>query len=245
MAVVMPSLVLSTPSVRLLWVWGGEEVVAGLVDVLYRGSEPVLDPATVDRRIRAFFERGHHSVFEFMGAAFLVECSRACHTQFIRHRLMSFWAESQRYVDYTRHGLRLVLPRGYPTKPLEQLYDAYRRLREAGHRPEEARLVLPNAAAIRFVAQANLREWINFLVLRTSASAQAEIRHVAWQIFAHLAKHFPRTMRLLWEALPRMHPDYCTRVPQGQDCRLYAIRDAEEKYGEIPGLRDVIDFVET
>jgi len=47
-------------------------------------------------------------------------------------------------------------------------------------------------------------------------------------------------MRLLWEALPRMHPDYCTRVPQGQDCRLYAIKDAEEKYGKIPELRSIV-----
>ena len=232
-----------SPSVLLLWHWGSEEAVAQLADVLYRGAE--YDPKSVngdvvDRRIRQFFERGHHSVFELMGAAFLVECSRACHTQFIRHRLMSYWAESQRYVDYTRHRLRLILPRGYPVDAFGSFAEAYQRLREAGLPPEEARFVLPNAVAIRFVAQANLREWIHFLSLRTSASAQAEIRHVAWQIFAQLARLFPRTMRLVWQSLPRMHPDYCAKTPQGEDCRLYAIRDAEDKYGQVPGLREAL-----
>ena len=232
-----------TPSVSLLWHWGSEEAIAQLADVLYRGSR--YDPSsigsgTVERRIRMFFERGHHSVFELMGAAFLVECSRACHTQFIRHRMMSFWSESQRYVDYTRHRLRLVLPRGFPAEALESAARAYAELRARGLAPEEARLALPNAAAVRFVAQANLREWVHFLALRTSPSAQAEIRHVAWQIFAQLARLFPRTMRLVWDSLPRLHPDYCAKTPRGEDCRLYAIRDAEDKYDQVPGLREAL-----
>ena len=217
--------------------------MAQLADVLYRGSEynpRSIDAKTVDRRIRQFFERGHHSVFELMGAAFLIECSRACHTQFIRHRMMSFWSESQRYVDYSNRALRVVVPKYWRTNMFDMFTTYYRNLRELGYPPEEARLVLPNAAAVRFVAQANLREWVHFLALRTSPSAQAEIRHTAWQIFAQLARLFPRTMRLVWEALPRLHPDYCSKVPQGEDCRVFAIRDAEDKYGRVPGLREVL-----
>ena len=229
----------NSPEVYLIESWGSEKSVAALADVLYRGvslEEALknIDEEFIRRRIEAFFNRGHLSVFEFMGAQFLVECSRACHTQFIRHRLASYWAESQRYVDYSKRIPRFIVPIGFPEKPLRNAYEEYNRLREIYH-PEYARLVLPNAAAVRFVVQMNARELLfNFVPQRCALSAQAEIRHVCWQMFAYAYELWPRLSKLVWEELPSLHKDFCTKVPKGEDCRLYAIEDAEKNHGPLP-----------
>jgi thymidylate synthase (FAD) len=231
--------VLRSPRVGLIAAWGSEELVSALADVLYRGVplEEALRsqaPEVVERRVAALFARGHWSAFEFMGAQFLVECSRACHLQFVRHRLASYWAESQRYVDYTRREMRFVAPAGFPEEPLRQAYDAYVRLR-GSHAPEYARMVLPNATAVLFAVQMNARELLlSFAPQRCARAAQAEIRHACWQMLAIAWRLWPRLARLVWEELPRLHRDFCTGVPEGEDCRLHAIRDAEEKHGPLP-----------
>lgn len=227
-------IVRESPVVYLLGSWGSESLIASLADVLYRDSGGEPDVETVRRRVSAFYRRGHWSVFEFMGAQFLVECSRACHTQFIRHRVASYWAESQRYVDYTKREIRFIAPIGFPREALEEAYREYLKLRES-YRPEYARLALPNATAVKFAVQINARELLfNFVPLRCAYPAQAEIRHVCWQIYAHAWKLWPTLSKLVWEDLPQLHRDFCTGVPKGEDCRLYAIRDAEEKHGPLP-----------
>ncbi|MBP1449380.1 MAG: FAD-dependent thymidylate synthase, partial [Thermoproteus sp.] len=197
--------------------------------MLYRGVDSSVDEAK--KRIAALWRRGHWSVFELMGFGLLVECSRACHTQFIRHRMASYWSESQRYVDYSRQELRLVVPRDFPLELLEEGIKAYMRLREAGQRPEWARLALSNAAAVRFVVQMNAREFFTvFALLRCSASAQAEIRHICWGMFAVAWGLWPTLAKPAWDDLPTLHRDFCAKA-RGEDCRLYAIEDAERLFG--------------
>ena len=226
-------IVLESPIVKLLLHWGSEEQISKLADMLYRGVEDALENVST-KRITAFFKRGHWSVFEFMGAQFLVECSRACHTQFVRHRVASYWAESQRYVDYSKREIRFIVPKGFPRDVLNYAYEQYLKLR-GSYRPEYARTILPNAVAVRFVVQMNARElMLNFIPLRCSLSAQAEIRHVCWQMYAKVWKLWPTLSKLVWEELPSLHRDFCTKVPNGEDCRLYAIRDAEETHGPLP-----------
>ncbi|MBP1449458.1 MAG: FAD-dependent thymidylate synthase [Thermoproteus sp.] len=225
-----------SPSVYLLYAWGSEQLIASLMDVLYRGAPPgsSVDEETVKKRIEALWRRGHWSTLEFTGFGVLVECSRACHTQFIRHRMASYWAESQRYVDYRRQPVRLIVPSNFPAEVLEESIKLYLQLREEGQRPEWARLVLPNAVAVRFAVQMNAREFFtNFAPLRCSASAQAEIRHVCWQMYAIAWRLWPTLAKLAWEDLPSLHRDFCTKVPKGEDCRLYAIQDAETLFGSL------------
>jgi len=230
----------SYPEVYLVESWGSERLVAALTDVLYRGvplEEAIrnIGEEAIRRRIQAFFERGHWSVFEFMGAQFLVECSRACHLQFVRHRMASYWAESQRYVDYAgKREIRFVVPIGFPEEPLKRAYEEYCKLRKT-YKPEVARSVLPNATATRFAVQMNARELLfNFVPQRCALPAQAEIRHVCWQMFAYAYKLWPYLSQLVLKELPNLHRDFCTGVPEGEDCRLYAIEDAEKKYGPLP-----------
>ncbi len=232
-------LVVESPRVLLVGSWGSESLVSAFTDALYRGAswEEALkaqSPDVVARRISAFYRQGHWSVFEFMGAQFLVECSRACHTQLIRHRLASYWSESQRYVDYTKREIRFIVPKGFPVEILQRAYGDYVKLRDV-YKPEYARMALPNATAVLFAVQMNARELLlNFAPLRCAYTAQAEIRHVCWQMFAHAYKLWPNLARLVWEDLPTLHRDFCTKVPKGEDCRLYAIKDAEEKHGPLP-----------
>ncbi len=228
-----------SPKVYLIESWGSEKLIASLADVLYRGASleetlKNIGEEVIKRRIKAFVDGGHLSVFEFTGAQFLVECSRACHTQFIRHRLASYWAESQRYVDYSKREIRFIVPIGFSEEPLKNAYEEYKRLINM-YNPEYARLVLPNATAVRFAVQMNARELLfNFVPQRCALSAQAEIRHVCWQMFAYADMLWPYLSKLVWEELPNLHRDFCTKVPKGEDCRLYAIEDAEKKHGPLP-----------
>jgi thymidylate synthase ThyX len=53
-------------------------------------------------------------------------------------------------------------------------------------------MVLPNAAAVLFAVQMNARELLlNFVPLRCAYAAQAEIRHVCWQMFAYAWRLWP------------------------------------------------------
>ncbi len=200
------------PRVELVLTWGSEELIAAMTDVVYRAYsiEDAIKrvrekPELVQRRITGFLRDGHHSVLEFMGASWLVEGSRAFTHELVRHRVASYWQESQRYVDYARGQLRYVLPPGLAsewTGFLSNASQAYVKARE-GLAPEDARYLLPNAMASRAWVQMNAREFfLNFMPLRTGLGAFHEIRLVAWLMFSTLVDKFPITARWVWENLP-------------------------------------------
>ena len=93
--------------------------------------------------------------------------------------------ESQRYVDMS--DPEWVLPPAVAENPearaiwerfAGEVQAAYRALRELGVRKEDARFVLPNAAATRIVVTMNFRELLHVFRLRISPAAQWEIRDV-------------------------------------------------------------------
>ena len=239
------------PRVELVLIWGSEELIAAMTDVVYRAYaiEDAMrrvkeKPELVTRRITNFLRDGHHSVFEFMGASWLIEGSRAFTHEIIRHRVASYWQESQRYVDYTKGQLRYVLPPALASQwasYLDSAFQAYVKARE-GFAPEDARYLLPNAMASRIWVQMNAREFfLNFIPLRTGLGAFHEIRLIAWLMFDTLIDKFPITARWVWENLPRLHPDYCRGAEKlsptygTSDCRIISIKDAFEKWGmEVP-----------
>ena len=239
------------PRVELVLTWGNEELIAAMTDVIYRAYtiEDAMrkvkeKPELVTRRIISFLRDGHHSVLEFMGASWLIEGSRAFTHELVRHRVASYWQESQRYVDYTKGQLRYVLPPNLAsdwTSHLDNVSQAYIKARE-GFAPEDARYLLPNAMASRVWVQMNAREFfLNFLPLRTGLGAFHEIRLIAWLMFSTLIDKFPITARWVWENLPRLHPDYCRGVDKlkdlygTDDCRLVSIEDSFRRWQiEIP-----------
>jgi len=239
------------PSVILLQTWGSEELIAAMSDVIYRGYsiEEALkivknDPSIVKRRVTNFLKDGHYSVFEFIGASWLMEGSRAFTHELVRHRLASYWQESQRYVDYTKSKLRYVVPLDLANKLspfLESTTQVYVNAREF-MAPEDARYILSNAVASRVFVQMNSREFfLNFIPLRTGLGAFHEIRLVAWLMFDTLIDKFPIIAEWIWENLPKLHPDYCRGIEKlkevynTEDSRMISIKDAFNKWDvEVP-----------
>ena len=149
--------------------------------------------------IARVMERGHLSVTEHAVFTFAVEgVSRALLAQLTRHRIASFSVQSQRYVSMEK-GFDYVIPpaisalgEGEEQEFIRQMdmmhawYCAWQeKLGKQGESSnEDARFVLPNAAATRLVVTMNARELMHFFELRCCSRAQWEIREMAWQMLA-------------------------------------------------------------
>ncbi|WP_298833777.1 FAD-dependent thymidylate synthase [uncultured Planococcus sp.] len=161
-----------------------------------------------DRLIRQIVASKHLSTVEHLTFTFAVEgVSRALLAQLTRHRVgFSFSVQSQRYVRFgsadRSGGFDYVTPdsveksdKRYEFDPLHgidasvtQVFDkvmrdsqeAYDLLRSLGIPAEDARAVLPQAAACNLVMTANLRSLLDFYVKRKAGNgAQGEIAALA------------------------------------------------------------------
>ncbi|MEH6941653.1 FAD-dependent thymidylate synthase [Bacillus sp. JJ722] len=160
-----------------------------------------------DRLIRHIVRSRHLSTLEHLSFTFAIEgVIRALLAQLTRHRVgFSFSVQSQRYVrfgsDDRSGGFDYVMPESVEGKEIpndrlsvsktvsaEYIFEevmefaqtTYDRLRKAGVPPEDARAVLPNAAATNLVMTANLRALLDFYAKRRRGrGAQAEIVELA------------------------------------------------------------------
>ena len=128
---------------------------------------------------------GHYSTIEHIQVSFAISnVSRACTHQLVRHRHMSFSQKSQRYVKEKGQFDYLIPPTIARNEELKTKFESfmgeisklYCEFTEAGIPAEDARFVLPNAAASSMVASLNLREMIHLANLRLCTRAQYEIR---------------------------------------------------------------------
>ncbi len=174
-------------------------------------------------------EMGHLSTVEHASFTFGIEgVSRSLLAQITRHRIASFSVQSQRYVALgdDENGFDYVMPPAIAAlggedaaeyrRQMEQIniwYQAWRKKLGTGEKSnEDARFVLPNAAATRMLVTMNARELQHFLGLRCCNRAQWEIRSVAWQMLA-----------LAREAAPALFENAgpgCLRgpCPEGKKC---------------------------
>lgn len=165
-------------------------------------------------------KRGHESVVEHASATVRFVCDRGVTHEIVRHRLASYSQESTRYCDYNGGHVAFVIPpwcdRLLPGEASVVTDDAalgtiseipdpvnfwlysmqlaennYKKLRELGWRPEQARSVLPNSLKTEIVMTANLREWRHFFRLRTSAAAHPQMREVAIPLLAEMKERIP------------------------------------------------------
>lgn len=141
---------------------------------------------------------GHMSIFEHATFTFaILNISRACSHQLVRHRLASYSQRSQRYIR-ERHP-RWVVPESivnskfYPAfmEHLDQLYQCYNTMVDAGIPEEDARYILPNATPTQLVMTMNARELIHFCKIRRCNRAQEEINKLANEIAGCLIAKFP------------------------------------------------------
>lgn len=164
-------------------------------------------------------KRGHESVIEHASATVRFICDRGVTHEIVRHRLASYSQESTRYCDYNGGHVAFVIPPWCRFMPGEAsictddaavstinqtadpesiwLYSMqlaennYRKLRDLGWKPEQARSVLPNSLKTEIVMTANLREWRHFFRLRTSAAAHPQMREVATPLLAAMKERVP------------------------------------------------------
>lgn len=142
--------------------------------------------------LKACVESGHTSVLEHANYTFEIKgVSRALLAQLTRHRIASYSVRSQRYCkeDYADGAEpSFVIPQlGVPTSEAAKVYmnsikhsfDAYDILCEIGIKPEDARMVLPNACNTIIMMTINLRSLGNFMGERLCTRAQWEIRKLA------------------------------------------------------------------
>jgi len=144
---------------------------------------------------------GHFSVLEHAVFTFGIEgISRATSHQLVRHRLASYSQQSQRYVKADQ-AFEHVLPPSIEGKPalrkrfekhLQEVGRLYSDLAGAGIPPEDARFVLPNAAATKIIVTMNARELRHFFRLRCCQRAQWEIRGMAERMLGLVRKAAPR-----------------------------------------------------
>ncbi len=165
--------------------------VAALQCHAAEGAEQILenlDESRIQRLIRKCLKAGHLSVLEHASFTFAVEgISRVTSHQLVRHRLASYSQQSQRYVRLESGDEYLVPPsvRRRPSlkKRMEEFFmeasDLYSELIRSGIPPEDARYVIPSAAATRMVLTMNARELLHFFSLRLCRRAQWEIRKLA------------------------------------------------------------------
>ncbi len=157
-------------------------------------------------------DMGHLSPVEHASFTFGIEgVSRSLLAQITRHRIASFSVQSQRYVALggDEAGFDYVVPPAIQAlgeeeaaeyrRQMEQIdawYQDWRRKLGGGRASnEDARFVLPNAAATRIIMTMNAREAIHFFSLRCCNRAQWEIREVAWQMLALAREVAPSLMK--------------------------------------------------
>lgn len=157
------------------------ETVSEIASICYDST-----PKNPLKLVKHLYESGHHSVFEHIFFTFKIEgISRACSHQLVRHRMCSFTQRSQRYCNELEGNI--VIPQaladtiykydGY-ISAMQNIYESYTGLIQAGIRKEDARYVLPNACCTDLYLSCNLRELIHISNERLCSRAQWEIREL-------------------------------------------------------------------
>ena len=169
----------------------------------YSADYPVniYESATDEEKMLKLIERvissGHYSTIEHIQVTFAISnVSRACTHQLVRHRHMSFSQKSQRYVKEKGQFDYLIPPTIVKNPELLEKYkqfmedtsQLYVQMTEAGIPAEDARFILPNAAASSLVASLNLREMIHLANIRLCVRAQDEIRIMVKKMCEELVK---------------------------------------------------------
>ena len=147
--------------------------------------------------IRRVLASGHTSIAEHASFTFGLEgVSRTLLAQITRHRVASFSVQSQRYVsvagaevfDYVLPPrIRALGPEAEEKfarqmKTMQRWYDEWSEALGQDS-AEDARFVLPGAAATRIVMTMNARELLHFFSLRMCNRAQWEVREAAWRMY--------------------------------------------------------------
>lgn len=131
--------------------------------------------------IPLLLKNGHLSPLEHASFTFLIEgMSRNASHQLVRHRVASFTQQSFRYTKVEEVFLPDSISQDKEVLALlEKAFELYQKKISEGVKKEDARYVLPSAAASSIYVTMNARELRHFFALRTAPEAQKEIRDIA------------------------------------------------------------------
>lgn len=152
------------------------------------------EPENPLKLVKQLYSNGHHSVFEHIYFTFKIEgISRACSHQLVRHRHCSFTQRSQRYCmeddfEYVVPPVINEFANYYFTKAMTEASEEYSAIIDKGAKPEDARMVLPNACATELYLSCNLRELIHMANERLCFRAQWEIRGLLQKMYSLVDK---------------------------------------------------------
>lgn len=117
--------------------------------------------------------------------------NRAMTHELVRHRSMSFMQESQRYVAYDKdkfgNELTFIKPAWEQSEDektlmeytLSQIEDTYMKLRKLGLKPQQARMVLPNATKTELYMCGFDKDWEHFFDLRDKTHVDPQMYDLA------------------------------------------------------------------
>lgn len=192
---------------------------ADVPSVIYEKSKTRSKQTMIDL-ITKVLNSKHYSICEHVDVTLSVEgISRACSHQFVRHRLCTYSQQSQRYVNFSDKSFDFITPPkiaandGLKTEyeammaDLKRLYD---RMCKYDIPAEDARYLLPNAAATNITFTTNLRNLIHICELRLCSRAQWEVRAVYRDIAAEVIKALPIMKDYLVPQCERQ--GYCTEL---------------------------------
>jgi thymidylate synthase (FAD) len=150
-----------------------------------------------EKRLAHIIGVGHLSVLRFGNAVFRISgISRVCLAQLTRSKYLEYLVRSSRYCDES--NAEFILPEGFDklsaTSKIRihshnfEAKDLYNRLRAEGMSKQDSRYFLPQAQDTELYVCGNYQAWRDFIKLRSTPSAQAEVREVALEIERQLQK---------------------------------------------------------
>jgi thymidylate synthase (FAD) len=180
----------------------GKEIREALTNTMYDLTKfPVTDKAVSKDLIYFLFRAEHSSVMEHAVISFTIKgASRSWLAQITRHRMASMTSSSQHYQDY--QGYPCVVHKSLVHKwtlkrALQDSNNGYTILLDLGVPKEEARQILPNAAAVNFKWTINARSLYNFMRLRMCLRNVEEIRIFCDKVFSLVQEWWPEYASVL------------------------------------------------
>ena len=153
-----------------------------------------------EKRLKHIIDVGHLSCLRFGMAVFKIEgISRVCLAQLTRSVHLSYLVRSSRYCDESNaefHIPESLYDLNDTTQKrilnhLQESADLYIDLRAEGISKQDARYILPQAQETELYVSGNYQAWADFIKLRSSKSAQTEVREIALAIQKELQQVAP------------------------------------------------------
>jgi len=172
------------------------EIIAIALNLTMK-SDPTFVPAKFTEKLGKFLlDADHTSPLEHINYTILIQnVSRSFLAQITRHRMGSFTSASQHYQYYDDYPVIMEKYKEEMEFACQTAFTIYRSLVDKGVRKEEARQVLPNAAAVNLLWTVNARSLINFFRQRLCLRNVKEMRMFAQRLLSLAEPTFPELFK--------------------------------------------------